>query len=182
MPRRSAVIALVEDAHHEMLVYRYLCRERGMSRHDIRIKPSPIGRHSAEQWVRLNYPTEVKALRTRHAMTVLIVMIDADAYTVDQRLAQLATALEEVGSPPLRVNEPVARLVPKRNVETWVLCLNERPVNEEADYKGTRHDWNDLIPEASGSLFRLTRPNVPIPENCIDSLARAIRELRRLES
>jgi hypothetical protein len=181
MPRRSTIIALVEDAHHEMLVYRYLCRERGMSRHEIRIKPSPVAEGSAEQWVRLNYPAEVKALRTRQAMTVLIVMIDADAYSVDQRLAQLATALELAGGHPLRLNERVARLVPKRNVETWILCLNEHPVNEDTDYKATRHNWNVLIAEAAARLFRRTRANAPA-DHCVDSLARGIIELKRLEA
>lgn len=180
MPKRSTVIALVEDQHHQMFIYRYL-RARGFSKHEIRTKPSPLGEGSAEQWVRANYSIEVRAYRTRHAKTALIVVIDADAHTVDERLAQLSQALHQAGSPPVQMNEPVAHLVPKRNVETWILFLNADQVDEEADYKSTSHNWNDLIPAAATTLFQSTRPNAAIPDQCIGSLTRGINELRRLE-
>jgi hypothetical protein len=181
MPNRSQAIVLAEDEHHKMLLYRYLLR-RGLSRYDIRIRLAPVGEGSAEQWVRANFATEVRVHRIRSAKTAaaLIVIIDADAYTLGARLAQLDQELGKVGIPALRPDEPVARLVPKRNVETWILCLIEQLVEEATDYKGSRDDWNDLISIASQTLFQWTRPNANLPGNCIDSLQRGIAELRRL--
>ena len=184
MPKPSQVIVLVEDERHEMLVRRYL-RRRGMELHQMTFVPFPSGKGSAEQWVRSRFAKEVSAYRNRihgrKAATALIVVIDADAHTVDERLAQLAQALREAGGQPLDGKERVARLVPRRNVETWILCLNEHHVDEVTDYKGRRSDWNELVPVASETLFQWTRPNAPVPGYCIDSLAKGIAELRRIE-
>jgi len=141
-----------------------------------------VGEGSAEQWVRANFATEVKAHRVRRAKTAaaLIVIIDVDTHTLTARLAQLDKELGKVGIPALRPDERVSRLVPKRNVETWILCLCEQLVEEATDYKGRRDDWNDLIPIASQMLFQWTRPNANLPGNCIDSLQRGIAELKRL--
>jgi len=164
-----------------MLVYRYL-RGHGLSPHQIRIKTSPSGQGSAEQWVRSTYSDEVEAHRIRcaGATAALIVMIDADTRTVPGRLAQLSQALAENGIQPIDNNEQVVRLVPKRNVETWILCLNEQAVDEATDYKGTRDDWNELIPRASERLIQWTRSNAVLPGHCIDSLRRGVSELNRL--
>lgn len=147
------------------------------------IVPFPAGKGSAEQWVRMRFAKEVAAYRHRsaRAKTALIVMIDADSHKVAGRLAELAQSLEEAGSPPVQMDEKIAQLVPKRNVETWILCLTGEEINEETDYKGTRQDWTNLIPQAAITLFQWTRPNTAAPEDCIDSLTKGITELRRLE-
>jgi len=56
---------------------------------------------------------------------------------------------------PLKQDESVARLVPKRNIETWTLCLNAGTVDEETDYT---------------------------PAHYIDSLRLGIKELKQLKS
>lgn len=79
-------------------------------------------------------------------MTVLIVVIDADRLLVQERLAQLDHNLDEAQANRIRpVAEQIARLIPRRNIETWILCLNDVPVDEENDYKKTRNDWPTLI-------------------------------------
>jgi hypothetical protein len=182
MPRPSMVVIVVEDERHRMLIYRYL-RRRGLSSHEIRSKASPSGQGSAEQWIRTMYAAEVKAYRIRHAKaaTALIVMIDADTHTVQGRLRQFSQALEESGLPNIGNAEQIARLVPKRNVETWIWFFNGNSVDEVTDYKPTRHDWGELIPQAASMLFEWTRPNAVLPDNCIDSLRRGVRDLNRLE-
>ena len=50
----------------------------------------------------------------------------------------------------------------------------------ENDYKGTRSDWDDLIPPAN-TLYAWTRRNAQIPDHCVPSLRHAIAELRRLD-
>lgn len=182
MPRPSLVVVVVEDERHRMLVYRYL-RMRGLSPHEIRTKSSPAGQGSAEQWIRTMYAAEVRAHRVRRAKAagVLIVVIDADTHAVHGRLTQLSQALEERGLQRLANDEQIAQLVPKRNVETWILCLTEHAVDEETEYKRTGHDWHELIPDAARRLFQLTGANVALPENCIDSLRRGVNELNKLQ-
>jgi hypothetical protein len=181
MPNPSRVIALIEDERQEMFVRRYL-RRLGLEPHQMRLQRSPSGEGSAEQWVRTRFAKEVNAYRSRSARaeTALIVVIDADIHTVHGRWAQLGQALTEGGTPPIHNGERIARLVPKRNVETWILCLSEQVVDEATDYKGTRGDWDQLIPKASETLFQWTRPNADLPGHCIDSLHRGVGELRRL--
>jgi hypothetical protein len=175
----SQVIVLVEDDHQEMLVYRYL-KKRGLR---TRIESSPSGKGSAESWVRKSFAKEVSAYRVRQAKasTALIIVIDADTHTVQDRLDQLDQALRDAGKQPIDAGtEQIARLVPKRNVETWILCLTGQEVDEETDYKNATHGWNKLIPQAAEALLQWSRPNADLPDRCIDSLHSGVRELNRL--
>jgi hypothetical protein len=180
MSKPSCMIVVLEDAHHEMLVRRYLVK-RGLNRYAIRIERSPSGEGNAEGWVRKTFVKEVNVYRGRHAKTALIVVIDADTHTVQDRWRQLDQALEDGGKQRVDVeHEQIARLVPKRNVETWILCLNGQAVDEETDYKRTRDDWNELIPQASETLSEWTRPKADLPNHCIGSLRSGVEELKRL--
>jgi len=179
MSNPSLVIVLLEDDRQKMLVYRYLTK-RGLNGHGITIKKSGGG--SAEQWVRRQFSREVVAYRNRQARakSALIVVVDADTHTVEQRLQQLEQVLEDARQQAIGASEHVARLVPKRNVETWILCLNEHSVNEATDYKRASHDWNTLIPTAAEVLHEWAQSDAELPNHCIDSLRRGVRELKRL--
>lgn len=179
MSKPSLVIVLVEDDCHKMLVYRYLMK-RKVNGHNIRIQQSPSGAGSAENWVRKEFLKEVSEYRRRKAKTALIVVIDADTLTVRDRLRQLDQALQDGGKQIVAEGEQIARLVPKHNIETWILCLNERKVNEEDDYKGKAHNWDELIPSAAETLSQWTRSNAALPNHCIASLRCGISELNRL--
>ncbi len=182
MSKPSQVIVVLEDDHHKMLVYRYLIK-RGLESNVLRIERSPSGEGSAESWVRKTFVREVNAYRSRsrHTQTALIVVIDADTGTVHDRLRQLDQALKDSRKETVDTDtEQIARLVPKRNIETWILCLNEQAVDEETDYKKTRNDWNELIPPAAEGLFQWTRSNDEPPKHCVDSLRSGVRELKRL--
>lgn len=150
----------------------------------MRLVPYPVGEGSGEQWVRENFALEVKAYRLRHAHaeTALIIIIDADALSVQERLAQLDQNIEGAEAVRIRLDEEqIARLVPKRNVETWILCLNDVAVDEEADYKRTRNDWETLNRSGSETLYRWTRPSAQLPTSCIPSLRLGVAELKRLD-
>ncbi len=183
MSNPSSVILLLEDARHKQLVYRYLI-ECGVEANVIRVQSSPSGKGSAENWVRKQFPKEVRAYRSRQsrAQTQLIVVIDADTETVQMRLGQLDQALK--GSKMSLVNtdtEKIARLIPKRNIETWILCLNGQGIDEETDYtKKTTNDWNAFIPNAANTLSKWTSPNAVLPTICVASLQHGVGELRRL--
>jgi hypothetical protein len=134
----------------------------------------PSGRGSGEQWVRKRYATAVNAFRQRstRATTWLIVAIDADTGTVDRRLRQLSDAT------PRAEDEAIAHLIPKRHIETWILCLCGEEVDEETDYHGREVDGQ--IKTAASSLFDWSRPNAAPPASCIPSLRVAIPEVQRL--
>jgi len=109
-------------------------------------------------------------------------MIDADTRTVEDRLNQLDLALTDGGEQTVADTERIARLIPKRNVETWILCLNEQAVDEGTDYTETGSNWNKLIPQAAERLSRWTRSTTEPPNYCVSSLRTGRRELRRLKS
>jgi hypothetical protein len=181
MGKPSQVIVVLEDGRQRMLIHRYLI-SCGLRAHQLRIRQSPSGRGSAENWVQKTFVQEATEYRVRQtrAQTALIVMVDADANTGQYRLRQLDASLTDGDKPTVDENERIARLVPRRNVETWILCLNDETVDEETDYKNTRNDWNKLIPEAGETLRQWSRPNSSPPSHWIESLRFGAQELRRL--
>ena len=151
--RASLVIAVVEGKADRMLIYRYLKRE-GYEEGQIRVAQSPSGKVSAENWVRQMFVTQTQAYRSRQAATGLIVCVDADRLTVQDRLNQLDQTLKSSGKPIVGDDERIARLVPKRNIETWILCLNGQITDEETDYKNAAHDWTKMNQAAATTLCR----------------------------
>lgn len=182
MSKPSLIIVLLEDGRQEMLIYRYLI-DCGLNGNEITFDRSPSGEGSAESWVRKRFVVNTKAYRRRRARarTALIVMIDADAHTVQDRLNQLDQALTHSEQQTIVETEEIARLVPRRNVETWILCLNQQAVDEETDYKRMRNNWSELIPPASRTLFQWTRLQPEPPNNCVISLRAGVRELKRIK-
>lgn len=188
MSSPSLVFVLVEDQRQLQLIYRFLLAA-GFRRHQISLELSPSGRGSAEQWVRENFARQTGKCRARNirAATGMIAMLDADTRTVLERLDALDDALVCAGQQPIDRNlDPIARLIPKRNVETWILCLSmggagTPPIDEESDYKPTKNaeEWSALIPPAAETLFKWARTNQALSPDVIDSLARGLREIGR---
>jgi len=180
MAKPSEVIVLVEDNRQQQIIRRYL-RRVGLDTHAMRFELPSSG--SGEQWVRERFPVEVAAYRNRRARaeTKLIIIIDADNLTLAERLGQLDQKLRDTTSELISAGEQVAKLIPRRNIETWILCLNAVPVDEDTDYKRPRHDWSDLIVAAAETLYDLSRPNARVPEHHIPSLEHGLVELRKLD-
>ena len=174
-------MVLAEDERHVQLIRRYLYR-LGYSSHDIRVEDLPSGRGCGEQWVRERYARAVKAFRGRaaRARTALIVAIDADNSSVDRRFRQFRESLQQVGLATRTDGEAIVHLIPKWSVETWVLCLSGRHVDEDTDYKNEL-EVDGLIPTAAVTFFQWSCPNAATPGHCVDSLRLAIPEVRRLE-
>jgi len=189
MSSPSLVIVLAEDQRQKQFIYRYLVNA-GIGPRQMTIEMSPSGQGSAEHWVRKNFPREARKCRARNARasTVLFVLLDADRRTVRERLDELDRALEAAGQNPIDPDQdPIARLIPKRNIETWILYLSATgsgspSVNEEQDYKQTKipEEWSALIPAASGTLFGWTRSAALLPGGLIDSLRHGIQEILRV--
>jgi hypothetical protein len=172
MSKPSLVIVLAEDERHQRFVRRYLQKLDYPAR-TIRNEPLPAGKGSGEQWVRGRYEKAVQAYRDRaaRAQTALVVIIDADAHDVNHRFQQLQTILD---------GERIVRLIPRRNIETWVLCLTGLAVNEETDYHH-HPDIDERIKPAAEAFYDWSRPNAVAPGHSIPSLLAAIPEVRKLE-
>ncbi len=182
MNRPSQVVILAEDLRTERFV-RYFLKRLKYNERDLRAIQVPQG--SAEQFVRQQYPKELRAMRQRRATTVLVVVVDADNYSVGQRLGQLAMALSKQSIPAPRDGECVVLLVPKRNIETWILNLVGNAVNETDEYKPRSGSQpaqrleGDLRPAAE-RFYDLSRAGAALPETLVDSLRRAIPQAQRI--
>jgi hypothetical protein len=187
MSKPTAVILLCEDNLTSIFLRSYLKRH-GIY-HGLRVTVSPKGRGAAENWVIQHYPRQVNAYIKQRARTEtwLIVSVDADTGTVAGHIEQLNASLRQSGNQRLRDinfnNEAIARLVPRRNIETWILVLTGATVNEVDDYSRSKDKdaWHELVHPASHELHGWTRPNAQIPDRCTESLHHAIHELNRLE-
>jgi hypothetical protein len=177
MAKASQVIVLAEDQRQPSFVRRFLHR-LGYDNHHIRLSPLPA-RGSGEQWVREHYAQEVQANRARSASarTKLVVVIDADKAETAKRLEQLGEALAAAGISQRSGAEAIALFIPKRAIETWILCLNGENVDEETDYR-KRSDLD--VRNAAHTFYAWTRPQAIVPPMCLPSLKIGIEESQRL--
>lgn len=181
MSRPSLVVILAEDKRHQGFIRRYLKR-LGYSLRDMRFRELPSGRGCGEQWVRERYSEEVAAYRLRSARadSALVVLIDADGGDANRRLQQLQQGLNNAGQEARSGRERIIHMIPRRNIETWILCLDGRLVDEETDY---RHEpeIDELISRSAETFFEWTRPNAAVPAYSVASLRTAIPEAQRLD-
>jgi hypothetical protein len=179
--RIANIILLVEDINQENLLRRYLQR-LGHENRNMRPLRLPSGQGSGEQFVRERYASEVRAIRAQLTRTsaCLIVMIDADTGTIGDRRQQLERALRDADGPARSQTEPILHLIPKRNVETWILCLNGAGVDEVNDYRHDPRVDAQSIKQAAGALYAWTRRNFVVPHSCVPSLHECLPEFHRL--
>ena len=182
MSKPSLVIVLAEDARQQRFVRKFL-REKGIGNHQIRLEPLPGGRGCGEQWVRERYPNAVRAYRARtaggKAKSALVVVIDADTEPTERRQGQLREMLIQSQLFERVKGEAIVHLIPKRNIETWVLFLNDRKVDEQTDYKQTP-GVDELIGDAARIFQALTSGARSVGLECVPSLVLGISEASRL--
>ena len=179
--RIARVIVLVEDKQQRTFVSRLL-QELGYSIHKLKLLPIPAGEGSGEQYVREQYPLQVKEMRprARYQDVALVVAIDADAGTVADRQKHLSDELESSNIPARTLAEKIIHLVPRRNIESWIAYLLDTAVaiDETMNYpklKGHERDCQGAVEQ----LARLFKSTLPLPVNCPPSLVVAISELKR---
>jgi hypothetical protein len=152
------------------------------------------GKGSGAQWVVNHYEAQILAHLIRRARLPnernsekwLIVVIDADNDTVQDRLNEFRRRISESKDERVRrcraENENVAQLVPKWSVETWILNLNGEIVDEDVRYKPQSRAWDDLTKSAASELNSWVRSGEDPPVRCAPSLRHGIAELRQLTS
>lgn len=179
MSKPSRIIVLVEDQEQQRFVRKFLYRS-GFRIHEIRFEPLPAG-GSGEQWVRARYAPRVRDYRRRSASadTALIVVIDADTHPVTYRENQLQKELTRADLNQRERQEKIVHWIPRRNIETWILCLVNQAVEEETDYSQNPTIGKE-IPAAAKAFYEWTRPHTQLPDHCIPSLRTAVPEAQRL--
>jgi hypothetical protein len=132
----------------------------------IRAIPYRKGKGSGEQFVREHYVNQLKAFRQRQAKTILIVAIDADLASVEQRNAQLDQECQQNGVDPRSKKEAIVHFIPKRHIETWLAYLDGKVVNEEDSYK-TEYGFQGRESEAKRLIDQLCSASSDKPSSLV---------------
>jgi hypothetical protein len=177
--RRVQIVILCEDRQQEVFA-RHFLKERGFTGL-FRANTCPAGHQSGEQYVRDRYVREAKAYRqNRNRVSIaLVVILDADIGTLENRLNQLNSALREDNQPERQSNEAIAIFIPKRNIETWIHHLQGKLVNENDSYQKSLKA-RDCRPYVSDLAEQCRNQN--LPNHAPPSLQAACSELQRLLS
>ena len=178
--RIAEIVVLAEDLRQANLVRHYLIR-CGHHQRSIVLRLAPRGKGSGEQYVRERYPIEVAYCRHRLHLrkAALATVLDADTGSVDEHERELTTALAAADEEKRGDTEPIGVLIPKRNIETWILCLSEQIVDEIIDYKTHQH-IEKMIRPAAGTLYEWSRASAEVPASCVPSLRKGLGEVRRI--
>lgn len=181
MSKASQIIILCEDKAHEVFVRRLLKKGWGVKPHAIRVPPYPNGQGSGKKYVLDNISQEAEALRRRHASTILLVIQDADELSVDQVKSNLNEKLQS----PRNDNEPIAYIIPKWHIQTWIAYLDDKNVNEE-DKNSYKNEYGTLSKSKHAHSFidKLAdscRENIPL-QSPPDSLTAACEEFDRIRN
>lgn len=124
---RSKITVLCEDKQHATFI-RIFLKKRNRKIYAVSRTDAGAG----EQFVRDNYPAQLDAIRKRGG--ILVVMIDGDNYSIEQRQKQMDKACKQKGVSPRNLSDKVAVFVPMRNIETWLAYLDGEDVNETDTY------------------------------------------------
>jgi len=170
-------VLLCEDEQIACFIRRFL-KNRGVPRHDIRESIAPPGSGSGEQWVRRQYPNELKAIRTQDGVA-LIVGTDADKFSVVERIDSLNQECRINRLKERQTNDRVVMIVPKRNIETWFAYLRGDIVNEMDIYKryDNESDCRDNV-RSLDEMCRKRQLRAPVPP----SLETACKEYEKLNT
>jgi hypothetical protein len=176
--RVSQTILLCEDDAHSSLVIAYL-RQCGLNTNPpcVRIRnASREVRGGNIAWVLQEFPKELHACRKRHATharTLLIVVADADNFSVDDRRSHLES------DPPVSTADPLVVLIPKRHVETWIRNALGQSVNQDDDYKKPVLK-KDEFRVAAKQIYDWAR-DTPVPgQKVVPSLLQSLPEWRKI--
>jgi hypothetical protein len=138
----AQVIILGEDAAHTGSLYRAVVDHLNVPCRRVRKLPVSAGRGDAKQCVLKRVAGEISLLRCGPASAALLIMLDGDGASGDERFTALQKALSDAGADPLTPEARVALIVPCRNIETWREFAGCSVVDETTEYKkGRRSAW-----------------------------------------
>ncbi|WP_293339878.1 hypothetical protein [Microcoleus sp. CAWBG58] len=187
------VTILCEDIDQERFIREYLiCR--GLDDRKIKDFGNPKGKtiKNNNALIVKHYPQLIKSYRSRNYRNIaVVVMIDADEDSLEERMRCLNIALDEtagnLNKDPRLPNEKVAIFVPARNIETWFYYINShmsgQECNELTDYKDKTMTTKERIELAKRSAKILASEicHHGVDRIALPSLRYACRELQRLQ-
>lgn len=171
----ASVIILGEDRAHIRSVYNAVTTHLGIPRRKVRQLAAPAGRGDATNYVLDKLEAEASALRRAPASVRLIVCLDADTRTCNERRREVDRRLTNATLDDARQRESIICIVPKRNIETWLHFGRCETVDETTNYKeGRQSKWSSEDHKIVGALLGMR----PVPkENPPPSLSEARNEL-----
>jgi len=176
----AEVIILGEDDAHVGSIYRAVVDHLNVPWRKVRKRPTPGGRGDAKQFVLGQVPTEVQLLRRGPPSAVLIIAMDGDGNSPDERIEAVSDTLANADMDGINPSERVAVVVPCRNIETWLEFARCADVDEDTDYKGGRRaKWTgDDFAMVGRTLAQSPSPKDKPP----GALARASASLKEMFS
>ena len=176
--RDVEIILLCEDRQTDSFVRRFL-RHRNFKERDIKTLPLPHSSGAGDQWVRKQYPEQLKAIRNKRD-AYLIVVIDADVGTINDRHRELATACREKGIPSRdKKDSNVLHIIPRRNIETWLAYLDGNNVDESTVYPKLKRESH--CKEHAENLHNMCQSDQRLREPAPPSLQEACNEYHKLQ-
>ena len=168
---------LCEDRQQEVFA-RHFLESCGVDRNKIYPKVCPRGKQAGEQYVRDRYPHEVVSYRrVSHRLSAgLVVITDADAGEVADRIRQLETIMQASGVRPRGPAERIGIFIPRRNIETWIYFLMGQSVDENSIYPKLQLE-SECIPQVKNLAVHR---NQPLEDDAPPSLQAGCLELSRI--
>lgn len=190
-------VVLCEDLMAQVFIRRAL-RSVGVGAHDIRLlryAGQPASGTSEDgfrvyacgaQHVRENFAAQLGAIRSRAAKrtSALVVHIDVDNTTpngrsVADRRNELHGVCNPAVVPPPASGDPVALLIARRAIETWIEALmNGTAVNEHDEY--ARYDDHEADAAPAAEAFASHARAGTVPAGAPPSLIAGLGELARV--
>jgi hypothetical protein len=182
--RVSKTVVLCEDDPQARLVREYMKRCGVPHRPPFvqELVASRMRRGGNIGWVLDRFPQELHACRQRSkkVKTLLVVCVDADDRSTNERRGQLFSRVEAEGYDKCEVADPVVFLIPKRHVETWLCALGGQTVSEDQDCKGQTDVGKANVRAAAHILYDWSRPHAVVGPHCVPSLQAAFPEWRKI--
>jgi hypothetical protein len=171
--RKVRLVIYCEDKLQECFARRFLYGMR-WTKNDIRVTPYPIGRGSAEQWVREAYIKELALFHRKLRTYAMIVITDGDDLGVVKRINQLEQACITADVRPRSKDDAVAIVVPTWSIETWIKYLEGSDYNEQQKTVKKKKDECKCYP-AVDKLLALCKKKC-LPQDAPSSLHAACVE------
>jgi hypothetical protein len=145
-------LVLTEDRKQERFI-RHLLEACGFNKRRFYFRTAPSGRGAGEAWVLIQYPSEVKRLRSKsYQRRCLLAVRDGDALGIEARKAQLDEALHKAALEPRDSNGRIATPVPTWAIENWLLdLLGHLEIDEERRPTGGEgQTWKQVFEREHG--------------------------------
>ncbi|MCF7809372.1 hypothetical protein K9N50_00135 [bacterium] len=179
MSKASEIIVLCEDKSHEVFVRRFLRSGWKVPIYKFRFRPYPREKGSGKKFVEDKIGEEAKALRTRHASTILLIVRDAD----EDSVKEATRILDSKFQPPRTEKEQIIYVIPKWSIETWAAYLDGVDV-DESEQKEYKNEYRTICESKKGHQLvdKLANncKNGEELESPPDSLVAACKEFERI--